>query len=71
MPEAWDIVCVTDSHTLLCRGAVGDCSNVTGARYPGGVAKLLLSHAGGNLSPLSPKLMTCLVTNQVSTSKLK
>jgi hypothetical protein len=33
------------------QGAVGGCSYVTGVRCPGGIAKLLQFHAGGNHRP--------------------
>jgi hypothetical protein len=45
IPGTWGIAYVTDGHTPLCRGLWGAVA-VTGARGPGGVAELLMSHEG-------------------------
>jgi hypothetical protein len=50
MPGAWDIVCMTGSHTHLLQGAVGAVTS-TGARGPGDMMEHLLSHVGGNHHP--------------------
>jgi hypothetical protein len=57
MPEAWDIVCMTDSHTHLLEGGRGGAVEVvtsTGARRPRDMIEHLLSHVGGNHHPLGP-----------------
>jgi hypothetical protein len=45
IPGAWGIHYLTDGHKPLCRG-LWDAVAVTGARGPGGVAEVLLSHEG-------------------------
>jgi hypothetical protein len=58
MPEAWDIVCVTDSHTLLLWGLWGRGGGVglvavtsTGARGPGDMIEHLPSRVGVSHCP--------------------
>ena len=50
MPEAWDIVYMTASHTPLLWGScVG--SNFNRSQGPGDMIECLLSHVGGNYPP--------------------
>ena len=54
MPEAWDIVYVTDSHMTLLWGLGGGAITSTGARGPEDMIECLPSHVGGNYHPPGP-----------------
>jgi hypothetical protein len=53
MPGAWDIVCMTDSHTPFLRELWGAVTS-TRARGLGDMIKHLPCHVGGNHHPLHP-----------------
>jgi hypothetical protein len=55
MPEACDIVYMTDSHMLLLWGpwGLGGVTS-TGTRRPGDMIEYLLSRVGVNYHPLGP-----------------